>query len=128
MFLLWCLFFLLVFLSGNSGVLFLGFLICLLLFLLGSFSLGGDVVDYNLGEGVNYECGFESVYSESGGFSLQFYIVGLSFLLFDLEISLFLPMVGVSVMGGVFFIGGILFLFLLLMGYLYELSVGALSW
>nr|YP_008082992.1 NADH dehydrogenase subunit 3 [Halocynthia spinosa]CCO25771.1 NADH dehydrogenase subunit 3 [Halocynthia spinosa] len=121
-------FFLVMFVSGVWGFVFLVFLICGLLCLIGIFSLGGDTVFYNLGEGVDYECGFESLYSKGGGFSLQFYIVGLSFLLFDLEISLFLPLVGVLPTGGVFFVVGVVFLLILLLGYLFELGAGALSW
>lgn len=42
---------------------------------------------------LTYECRFESFEIRSEGYSIQFFIIGLSFMLFDLEICLFLPVV-----------------------------------
>lgn len=38
-----------------------------------------------------YECGFDSFESARVPFSVQFFLVGILFLLFDLEISLLFP-------------------------------------
>lgn len=53
----------------------------------------GDDYLYSLGMKINYECGFESFESRSEGYSIQFFIIRLSFMLFDLEICLFMPAV-----------------------------------
>nr|CAQ68498.1 NADH dehydrogenase subunit 3 [Halocynthia papillosa] len=112
---------------GLSGIGLVGLLLCSFLFKLGVSHLSGEFGFFSLGEVGGYECGFESVYISGGGFSLQFYVVGLSFLVFDLEISLFLPIVG-SGLVGVGQVWGVFFLCLVFLVYLYELKCGALSW
>lgn len=80
-----------------------------------------------LSEHKSYECGFEYRVGRSG-FSLQFYIIGLSFLLFDLEICLFTPLVGSLVLGRFSIKIRVVFLLLILFLLVYEYASGALSW
>nr|YP_009029820.1 NADH dehydrogenase subunit 3 [Botrylloides leachii]CCO25714.1 NADH dehydrogenase subunit 3 [Botrylloides leachii]CDM98942.1 NADH dehydrogenase subunit 3 [Botrylloides leachii] len=101
--------------------------VALLLSSLGSKVLLGDNNYLFLSEGKSYECGFEHGVG-GGGFSLQFYIVGLSFLLFDLEICLFTPLVGSLAIGGFSLKVGVFFLLLILFLLIYEYFTGALDW
>src|SRR6478736_4552668 len=75
-----------------------------------------------------YECGFSPVYGQTRApFSIQYYLVGILFLVFDLEILLFYPLAvtlyQVSVYG--FWIA-IIFFTVLTLGFVYELGKGAL--
>lgn len=75
-----------------------------------------------------YECGFSPVYGQTRApFSIQYYLVGILFLIFDLEILLLYPIAvtlyNVSIYG--FWIA-ILFFTILTLGFVYELGKGAL--
>lgn len=75
-----------------------------------------------------YECGFSPVYGQTRApFSIQYYLVGILFLIFDLEILLLYPVAvtlyNVSIYG--FWIA-ILFFSVLTLGFVYELGKGAL--
>nr|YP_009164819.1 NADH dehydrogenase subunit 3 [Tityus serrulatus]AKU46795.1 NADH dehydrogenase subunit 3 [Tityus serrulatus] len=75
-----------------------------------------------------YECGFESFYMARVPFSLQFFLIGVIFLIFDVEIVLMLPMIllsDVNLIESVYFF---LFVLLLLGGLYYEWKEGALEW
>nr|YP_009040169.1 NADH dehydrogenase subunit 3 [Botrylloides violaceus]CCO25701.1 NADH dehydrogenase subunit 3 [Botrylloides violaceus] len=115
------------FFNGVPFLLLGGVGISLLLSNLGSKVVLGDNNHLFLSEHKAYECGFEHGAGGSG-FSLQFYIVGLSFLLFDLEICLFTPLVGALGLGGFSGKGGVGFLILVLFLLIYEYLSGALDW
>lgn len=74
-----------------------------------------------------YECGFDPSVGSRLGFSYRFFLISILFLIFDVEISLILPLpyehvdnnLGVWVM---------LFLLILIVGLVYEYYNGALSW
>jgi NADH:ubiquinone oxidoreductase subunit 3 (subunit A) len=75
-----------------------------------------------------YECGFSPVYGQTRApFSIQYYLVGILFLIFDLEILLFYPLAvtlyQVSIYG---FAIGIIFFVVLTVGFVYEWGKGAL--
>jgi NADH-ubiquinone oxidoreductase chain 3 len=75
-----------------------------------------------------YECGFSPVHGQTRApFAIQYYLVGILFLVFDLEILLFYPMVAtlyqVSTYG--FFVA-LLFFGVLTVGFVYEISRGVL--
>lgn len=110
-----------------GGLVLVARLLCLFLVKLGMANLSGEALSFSLGESSGYECGFESVYVVGRRFSLQFYVVGLSFIIFDLEISLFLPLVGSNLVG-VGLVWGIFFLICVFLVYLFELNQGALAW
>ena len=76
-----------------------------------------------------YECGFSPIYGQTRApFSIQYYLVGILFLIFDLEILLLYPIAvtlyNVSVYG--FWIA-IIFFTVLTLGFVYELGKGALK-
>lgn len=75
-----------------------------------------------------YECGFSPIYGQTRApFSIQYYLVGILFLIFDLEILLLYPIAvtlyNVSIYG--FWIA-IIFFTVLTLGFVYELGKGAL--
>ena len=75
-----------------------------------------------------YECGFSPVYGQTRApFSIQYYLVGILFLIFDLEILLFYPLAvtlySVSTYG---FVIAVLFFVVLTVGFVYEFGKGAL--
>nr|YP_010708698.1 NADH dehydrogenase subunit 3 [Patelloida saccharinoides]WCR50864.1 NADH dehydrogenase subunit 3 [Patelloida saccharinoides] len=77
-----------------------------------------------------YECGFDPYGSSRTPFSLQFFLLALLFLLFDMEIALLFPIVGVekgymSTSGAVSVVG---FVVALLVGLFHEWNEGSLEW
>lgn len=75
-----------------------------------------------------YECGFSPVYGQTRApFSIQYYLVGILFLIFDLEILLFYPLAvtlyNVSTYG---FVIAVIFFVVLTVGFVYEFGKGAL--
>lgn len=75
---------------------------------------------------MSYECGFEPFNDARKPFYINFYNIGLAFLLFDVEIMLILP--GVYALGIMPEMGVYCFLFfcsVLALGYTYELVAGS---
>nr|ANI87259.1 NADH dehydrogenase subunit 3 [Metopaulias depressus] len=77
-----------------------------------------------------YECGFDPKGSGRLPFSLRFFLIAVIFLIFDVEITLLLPIVSTLSMTNIFswFFTSIMFLFILLFGLYYEWFQGALNW
>ena len=76
-----------------------------------------------------YECGIETVGDSWIQFKVQYYVYGLIFLIFDVEIIFILPWVLAYDQLGVFsFVAGIVFILLLLDGLVYAWGKGILSW
>nr|ARM56347.1 NADH dehydrogenase subunit 3 [Draco maculatus] len=76
-----------------------------------------------------YECGFAPLENARLPFSLQFFLVAISFLLFDLEIALLLPLpwaINLAPTSSIFWTFTILTL--LTAGLAYEWNQGALNW
>ncbi len=75
-----------------------------------------------------YECGPE-VTKQPNTISVQFYLMALLFILFDVEIIFMFPWaVDFVVLGWFGFIEMILFLLLLTIGFIYAWKKGALEW
>ncbi len=77
-----------------------------------------------------YECGFEGegsvVRSEV---NIQFYLVAILFIIFDLEIAFLFPWaVSLKQLGSFGFLSMMVFLGLLTVGFIYEWKRGALDW
>lgn len=76
----------------------------------------------------SYECGFEPYNDARKSFYVNFYNIGLMFLLFDVEIILILPsLYSVNFLTSLGYFWLIFFILVLVLGYLYELSLGALT-
>ncbi len=76
-----------------------------------------------------YESGMEPVKSAHERFSVKFYLVAMMFILFDIEIVFMYPWaVMFRELGFSGFIEMMVFIGILLIGYLYILKKGALEW
>ena len=76
-----------------------------------------------------YECGFEAFEDARMKFDVRYYLVAILFILFDLEIAFLFPWAVVLPDIGLFgFLSMMLFLFILIVGFIYEWKKGALEW
>ena len=76
-----------------------------------------------------YECGFPAFEDSRSEFDVKFYLVAISFLLFDLEASFLFPWaVSLQFTGWEGWIGMMIFLGILAVGLAYEWKMGALDW
>ncbi len=76
-----------------------------------------------------YECGFEAFEDARLPFDVRFYLVSILFILFDLETAFFFPWAVVLRQIGYFgFAAMMIFLGLLVLGFVYEWKRGALEW
>ncbi len=76
-----------------------------------------------------YECGFEAFEDARMPFDVRFYLVAILFIIFDLEIAFLFPWAIVfDSMGWTSFWGMMMFLGLLVIGFIYEWKKGALEW
>jgi NADH-quinone oxidoreductase subunit A len=76
-----------------------------------------------------YECGFEAFEDARMKFDVRYYLVAILFILFDLEIAFLFPWaVVLQDIGWFGFIAMLLFLGILVVGFIYEWKKGALEW
>ena len=76
-----------------------------------------------------YECGFAAFEDARLPFDVKFYLIAILFILFDLETAFFFPWALVLRKLGMFgFLAMMLFLLMLLIGFIYEWKQGALEW
>nr|QRV62421.1 NADH dehydrogenase subunit 3 [Graptodytes pictus] len=77
-----------------------------------------------------FECGFDPLNSSRLPFSLQFFLIAVIFLIFDVEIALLLPMISIYKISNMLnlMITSFFFILILLMGLYHEWMQGALNW
>lgn len=76
-----------------------------------------------------YECGFEAFEDSRMKFDVRYYLVAILFIIFDLEIAFLFPWAVVLKEIGMFgFISMVVFLGILVIGFIYEWKKGALEW
>jgi NADH-quinone oxidoreductase subunit A len=76
-----------------------------------------------------YECGFEAFEDARMKFDVRYYLVAILFILFDLEIAFLFPWAIVLSEIGMFgFVAMMIFLGILVVGFIYEWKKGALEW
>nr|AMH85571.1 NADH dehydrogenase subunit 3 [Archisepsis discolor] len=77
-----------------------------------------------------FECGFDPKSSSRLPFSLRFFLITIIFLIFDVEITLILPMVLIINFSNIFIwtITSFTFLFILVFGLYHEWNQGMLEW
>jgi NADH-quinone oxidoreductase subunit A len=76
-----------------------------------------------------YECGFEAFEDARMKFDVRYYLVAILFILFDLEIAFLFPWaVALNDIGAAGFIAMMVFLGILVVGFVYEWMKGALEW
>jgi len=88
------------------------------------------VIQYSNAEKVSiYECGFNPFNDSRNKFEVRFYIVAILFMIFDLEIIFLFPWV--ILLNSLMYVGFfsmLVFLFILIIGFVYEWVKGALIW
>jgi NADH-quinone oxidoreductase subunit A len=76
-----------------------------------------------------YECGFEAFEDARMKFDVRYYLVAILFILFDLEIAFLFPWaVSLDAIGFFGFMSMMVFLTILVVGFVYEWMKGALDW
>nr|AJO61890.1 NADH dehydrogenase subunit 3 [Whitmania acranulata]WDA96207.1 NADH dehydrogenase subunit 3 [Whitmania acranulata] len=101
------------------------FIIPLLLFFMSHFIYFKNKVSFQ--KLTPFECGFDNLNSARIPFSTRFFLLGIIFIIFDIEIVLLLPIPLLNLMNDCIYI----FLFimvLLFMGLIHEWSEGSLDW
>nr|APX40622.1 NADH dehydrogenase subunit 3 [Psylliodes chrysocephala] len=77
-----------------------------------------------------FECGFDPKATARLPFSLHFFLIAIIFLIFDVEITLLLPLILTMKMSNIYNYSTILtiFIIILIMGLYHEWNQGALEW
>ena len=76
-----------------------------------------------------YECGFEAFEDSRMKFDVRYYLVAILFIIFDLEIAFLFPWaVALNEIGMAGFVAMMIFLGILVVGFIYEWKKGALEW
>ena len=76
-----------------------------------------------------YECGFEAFEDARMKFDVRYYLIAILFILFDLEIAFLFPWaVTLNEIGFFGFAAMMVFLAILIVGFVYEWKKGALEW
>ncbi len=76
-----------------------------------------------------YECGFEAFEDARMKFDVRYYLVAILFILFDLEIAFLFPWaIVLEEIGMAGFVAMMVFLGILVVGFIYEWMKGALEW
>ena len=78
-----------------------------------------------------YECGFEAFEDARMKFDVRYYLVAILFILFDLEIAFLFPwavVIGEQDASFFRFMAMMVFLSILIVGFIYEWKKGALEW
>ena len=77
----------------------------------------------------SYECGFDPFEDARNIFDVHFYLVAILFLVLDLEVMFLFPWaVSLNSIGIKGFLGMVIFLIVLTVGFFYEWRLGALEW
>nr|AXS65676.1 NADH dehydrogenase subunit 3 [Cucujoidea sp. 40 KM-2017] len=77
-----------------------------------------------------FECGFDPKNSARLPFSLQFFLIAVIFLIFDIEITLLIPMIYLFKISNLLnlFMVMTFFIMVLILGLYHEWNQGALNW
>nr|YP_010491845.1 NADH dehydrogenase subunit 3 [Platydracus impotens]UWM92631.1 NADH dehydrogenase subunit 3 [Platydracus impotens] len=77
-----------------------------------------------------FECGFDPKSSSRLPFSIQFFLIAVIFLIFDVEITLLIPLILTMKISNImnYFIIMSFFILILLLGIYHEWNQGALNW
>nr|AOY39740.1 NADH dehydrogenase subunit 3 [Scolytinae sp. BMNH 1043123] len=77
-----------------------------------------------------FECGFDPKNTARMPFSLQFFMIAIIFVIFDVELTLFLPLIMITNSTNTFLlmISTSIFIFILIFGLYHEEKQGSLNW
>jgi len=112
------------------------FPILLLVLIIGGVAAAFVFLSINLGKRTRlgakadpYECGIPPVGTTKDPVPVKFYMIAISFILFDIEVIFLYPYAVVARQLGLFgFIEIMVFVALIMIGYFYELGKGAFKW
>ena len=77
----------------------------------------------------SYECGFEAFNSGRILFDIQFYIVSILFIIFDVEVAYLVPWaINLNNINCWGYTSMFIFFFILILGFIYEWLKGSLDW
>nr|AND96425.1 NADH deshydrogenase subunit 3 [Onthophagus vulpes] len=104
------------------------FIICNILIFLSSILSKKSFIDRE--KSSPFECGFSPKSSARMPFSLHFFLIAMIFLIFDVEITLLIPIIMTLKISNIMNFSLIIsfFLIILLFGLYYEWWMGALTW
>nr|UYC28888.1 NADH dehydrogenase subunit 3 [Medeopteryx sp.] len=104
------------------------FALTLVVMMISSFLSKKSIIDRE--KSSPFECGFDPKSSARMPFSLQFFLIAMIFLIFDVEITLLLPLIVTMKITSLmtFSTVTILFILILLIGLYHEWNQGALNW
>nr|ADB92017.1 NADH dehydrogenase subunit 3 [Nymphon unguiculatum-charcoti complex sp. SEM-1997] len=74
------------------------------------------------------ECGMDPFSTIMIPFSLQFFLITIIFIIFDIEVAMIIPFPISNSSKSIYMFGMVLFLFILLIGFYHEWKKGALNW
>nr|AYN50405.1 NADH dehydrogenase subunit 3 [Lepyrus sp. G312] len=77
-----------------------------------------------------FECGFDPKNLARLPFSLQFFLIAVIFVIFDVELTLLLPVIMIKKISNIFEMSTTLntFILMLILGLLHEQNQGSLNW
>nr|YP_009671898.1 NADH dehydrogenase subunit 3 [Laomedia healyi]QCX31758.1 NADH dehydrogenase subunit 3 [Laomedia healyi] len=103
-------------------------IICILVMMIASLLAKKTITDRE--KNSPYECGFDPKESARLPFSLRFFLIAVIFLIFDVEITLILPLASITPISNFmsWMLSGLFFFLALLLGLYYEWKQGALEW
>nr|YP_010251077.1 NADH dehydrogenase subunit 3 [Chouioia cunea]QTW90611.1 NADH dehydrogenase subunit 3 [Chouioia cunea] len=112
------------------SMIFYFFLICLILMLMLMLNMLISKKMFKSREKLSsFECGFDPISNNRSPFSLQFYLISIIFLIFDVELALILPMIcSISFYYYMININSLIIMMILLMGLYMEMYEGSLNW
>ncbi len=100
--------------------------LCIILLLL-SYVLGEK--NYDNEKLSAYECGFNPFEDTNKKFDVRFYLVGILFIIFDLEVMFLFPWsLSLNIINELGFFTGIFFIIILGVGLVYEIKKKAMDW
>lgn len=109
-------------------LLFIGLLLLILLILTYALSYKSSYQDAD--KLASYECGFEPFEDTRATFDVQFYLIAIIFIVFDVEIAFLYPwIISLREFNSLeIFLPGFLFFIFVILGFIFEWYQGALSW
>uniref|UniRef100_UPI0030028BC9 NADH dehydrogenase subunit 3 n=1 Tax=Gnathophyllum americanum TaxID=390955 RepID=UPI0030028BC9 len=110
------------------SVIFITFMISMLVMILASILAKKSITDRE--KMSPFECGFDPKGSARLPFSLRFFLIAIIFLIFDVEITLLLPLILIMNVTNIqsWIMTSVFFFVILLLGLYHEWNQGALDW
>nr|YP_009734529.1 NADH dehydrogenase subunit 3 [Acropyga smithii]QBG38709.1 NADH dehydrogenase subunit 3 [Acropyga smithii] len=75
-----------------------------------------------------FECGFDPLINPRLPFSIQFFLISLIFLIFDIEITILIPLIYMHFPNKIIIFTSFLFVFMLMFGLLIEYIEQSIDW